>query len=233
MTVERIEFALTSGTNADYPPPYPAYRGIPDWYKAMPSENEASAALAPGEPMRTLKNCVPFLDAMTCGYIIPLAIDLKVIVDADGGLRGKASPANLVQIHRANQVPGAPFENHHVLKILNPWLVQTPPGFSTLFLPLLNRFQFPLSPLAGFVETDLFYREVNFPTILTIPPGTTLTLPRGTPLIQAIPVRRDEFQSAVVPLNAEKYNEMVDKTRDLPENYNFYKDKFWQKKSYR
>jgi hypothetical protein len=97
----------------------------------------------------------------------------------------------------------------------------------------LNRFQMPLFPLAGLVETDIFYREVNFPAVLTIAPGMSLTLPRGTPLVQVIPIRRDEFQSEFVPPDLEKYNAMNEQTRDLPENYNFYKDNFWRKKSYR
>jgi len=233
MTVERIEFSLVHGTEADYPRPYPASREIPDWYKAMPAETEAPPTRVSGKPTRTVKNCPPFLDAMTCGYIFPLAVDLRLSLDAAGGFRGEAYPANRAHMHRPQQVPGAPFENRQVLKILNPWLIQTPPGYSTLFLPLLNRFPLPLFALAGLVETDLFYREVNFPAILTIPLGTTVTLLRGTPLVQAIPIKRDEFQSEFVPLRVEKFNEMNEKTRDLPENYNFYKDNFWRKKGYR
>ena len=232
MTVECIKFSLIFGTDADFPRPYPASREIPDWYKAMPPENEAPGAQAQTLPTRTVKNCPPFLDAMTCGYIIPLAVDLKVSVRADG-FHGEGYPPGLVQMHGPAHMPGAPFENRHVLKFINPWLIQTPPGYSTLFLPLINRFQVGLLPLAGLVETDLFYREVNFPTVLTIPPGNTLILAHGTPLVQAIPVKRAEFQSEFVPLDAEKYNEMREKTRDLPENYNFYRDNFWQKKGYR
>jgi hypothetical protein len=232
MSVERIEFSLVQGTDADFPRPYPANREIPDWFKAMPAETDVPNTSAPGARTRTLKNCPPFLEAMTCGYIIPLAADLTLSVDAAGGFHGEAYPANILFLHGPKQVPGAPFVNRHVLKILNPWLIQTPPGYSTLFLPLLNRFQLPLHPLAGLVETDVFYREVNFPTILTMPPGTTLKLARGTPLVQAIPIRRDEFQSEFVPLKVEKFNEMNEKTRDLPENYNFYKDNYWRKKGY-
>jgi hypothetical protein len=233
MTVERIEFSLVYGKEGDFPRPYPANREIPDWFRAMPAEMEPQDTTVPGAVTRTLKNCTPFLEAMTCGYIIPLAVDIKLSVDAAGGFHGEAFPANLLHIHKPKQIPGAPFEKRHVLKILNPWLIQTPPGYSTLFLPLLNRFQLPVHPLAGLVETDLFYREVNFPCILTMPAGTALNLPRGTPLVQAIPIKRDEFQSEFVPLKTEKFVEMSLKTRDLPENYNFYKDNYWRKKVYR
>ncbi|HYV37469.1 MAG TPA: DUF6065 family protein [Gemmataceae bacterium] len=233
MTVERIQFAPVFGADADFPPPYPAHRVMPNWYKEMPAENYAPGMQPPGEGTRTVKNCIPFLDAMTCGYIIPLAVDLKVTIGANGEFVGDAYPRNLVDVHTPQQVPGAPFENNYLLKFVNPWLIQTPPGYSTLFLPLLNRFQPGLMPLAGLVETDLFYRAVNFPTIVTVQPGTTFTWPRGTPLVQALPVKRAEFHSEFVPLNVEKYNETNEKTQHVPENYNFYRDNIWEKKAYR
>ena len=83
------------------------------------------------------------------------------------------------------------------------------------------------------METDIFYREVNFPAILSMAPGTSVALPRGTPLVQVIPVKRDEFQSEFVPPDIEKFNAMDLATRESPENYNFYKNNFWRKKTYR
>jgi Family of unknown function (DUF6065) len=232
MTVELIKFSLVRGKEGDFPRPYPASREIPDWYKSMSGENEATGMQGKLEQFRTVKNCLPFLDAMTCGYIIPLAVNLKITVHATGFF-GEVDPPNLVHMHLAGQVPGAPFENNHVLKFINPWLIQTPPGYSTLFLPPLNRFQLPILPLTGLVDTDRFYQEVNFPTLLTVPPGNTLVLERGTPFVQAIPIKRAEFQSEFVPVDVEKLNEVHEKTKDLPINYNHYKDNCWQKKGYR
>jgi hypothetical protein len=103
-----------------------------------------------------------------------------------------------------------------------------------LFLPPLNRLNVHLMPLAGLVETDVFYREVHFPCVLAIPRGAVLTLARGTPFVQVIPVKRDEFQSKVVPLDLEKYTINDLRTKGLaPEDRNYYKDNFWKKKSYR
>jgi hypothetical protein len=140
---------------------------------------------------------------------------------------------NLLHYHSPAQLPGAPFQNYLVAKILNPWLVRTPPGYSTLFQPLLNRFEPHLIPLAGLVETDQYYRNVNFPAIATIPPGNSVTLPRGTPLVQAIPIKRDEFQSEIVPADVEAFNRILEHTEGKPEDANFYKDNIWTKKHYR
>jgi Family of unknown function (DUF6065) len=232
MTAEKIEFSLVHGTEEVFPRPFAANRDIPDWFKAMPTEGEA-----PGISLPTVKNCPPFIEAMTCGYLIPLVADISLSLDRAGVFHGHGptgySPsryANIVQIHQSTQVKGAPFEYCPVVKILNPWLIRTPPGYSTLFLAPLNRYQMPLMPLAGLVETDTFYREVNFPAVLMISPGTSLTVRKGTPFVQALPIKREEFQSACVPLDLEVYKTSRPATPEDKDN--FYKNHFWEKKHY-
>jgi hypothetical protein len=258
MAAERIEFSLVVHAKEDtFPRPYPANRDVPEWFKAMPTETQVQGTDAPGADAPgmdgpgmttgTVKNCPPFIEAITCGYIIPLAADISLSLDSAGVFHGAGRTgfdpaisryADIVQIHKAAQVKGAPFENCPVVKILNPWLIRTPPGCSALFLPPLNRFQMPLYPLAGLVETDIFYREVNFPAVLMIPPGTTLTLRKGTPFVQVIPIKRDEYQSEFVPLDVETYR--TSRPSTLPENHNlfpetqnYYRNNFWRKKNYR
>ena len=227
----QIEFSLIPlvKDHADrYPPPYPASKEVPDWLKAMPVVGEKQ----PERLLKSVKNCPPFVEAITCGYVIPLATEIKLTVDWQGQFHGEASDVDILRYHSAGQVQGAPFERFPVVKILSPWLIRTPPGYSTMYLPPLNRFETRLVPLAGLVETDLFYRNVNFPAILTIPPGTSLTLPKGTPLVQVIPIKRDEFQAAVVPADDETFHLMNARTMGDPEDANFYKDNYWRKKGY-
>lgn len=231
MSKLQIEFSLIPLVSAHaerYPPPYPASKEVPEWLKAMPVVGEKQ----PERMLKSVKSCPPFLEAMTCGYIIPLAADIKLTVDREGQFRGEASDVDILRFHFAGQVQGAPFERFPVVKILSPWLMRTPPGYSTMFLPLVNRFETRLIPLAGLVETDLFYRNVNFPAVLTIAPGTTLALPKGTPLVQVIPIKRDEFHAAVVPADDAAFHLMNERTKGDPEDANFYKDNYWRKKTY-
>jgi hypothetical protein len=223
----RIEFSLVVGTEETFPRPQPANKLIPEWFKTMPAE-----APSRDRTKQTVKQCPPFLEALTCGYIIPVPADIWLSLDHQGGFQGKWSYPGIVLLHDPAQARGAPFESCPVVKICNPWLVRTPPGYSTLFTPLLNRFQTQALPLAGLVETDLFYREVNFPTVLMIRPGQTVHLAKGTPLVQAIPIKRDEFQAEIVPVDAEKRG-AIPQGEDKPENYGFYKENFWRKKGYR
>jgi hypothetical protein len=57
------------------PRPIPAVRGLPEWFKAMPAKNYNPTE---GEESQTVKKCPPFIDAMTYGYLMPLATDLEV-----------------------------------------------------------------------------------------------------------------------------------------------------------
>ncbi len=244
MPAELIEFTLVLENQAAFPKPYPASKEIPEWYKSMPAEGEFE-----GFSFGTVKNCPPFLEAMTCGYIIPLVADISLSLDQAGMFHGegpsfseqcagRVRSAKMISNHLSAQVKGSPFEKYIIVKVFNPWLIRTPPGYSTLFLPPVNRFQMHLVPLTGMVETDVFYREVHFPSLLAIPRGTTLKLTKGTPLVQAIPIKRDEFQSNMVSLDVEKYQNSRPAT--LPEDHdlygdarNFYKNNYWIKKSYR
>jgi hypothetical protein len=215
MSVEHIEFSLVHGAEGDFPVPYPANKDIPEWFRAMPVEAETEGVMS-----GTVKNCPPFLEALTCGYIIPLAADMTLSLDKDGRLHGQgpsfhdealgvARSSRMIQSHKPVQVKGSPLENFPVLKIFNPWLLRTSPGYSTLFMAPLNRFQMNLYPLGGLVETDVFYREVSFTSVLTIPRGTTMSFPRGMPYVQAIPIKRDEFHSEVVPLDVNEYKAVL------------------------
>ena len=57
------------------PRPIPAVLGLPDWFKALPQKVLNPAM---GEEIQTVKRCPPFIDAMTYGFLMPLAIDLEV-----------------------------------------------------------------------------------------------------------------------------------------------------------
>ena len=57
------------------PRPSQALLGLPDWFKALPG-SAFSSVLRSEQP--TVKKCPPFIDAMTHGFLIPLATDLHV-----------------------------------------------------------------------------------------------------------------------------------------------------------
>src|SRR5437016_730072 len=216
MPEQLIEFLTKAEMLEVFPHPYPANRALPDWYRQMPVETD------PPSEFGTVKRCPPFLEAMSCGYIIPLPADMKVTVTSTT-LNIEISGFNepLAELHLQSQFPGAPFPARPLIKFRNPWIVKTPPGYSTLFVAPLNYFDAPFVPLAGVVETDTYYRHVTFPAIWLLGPGTQTILKRGTPLVQAIPFRRDDWTSAHGGWDTAATNAQQ---ADLDRNLHMYKD---------
>jgi Family of unknown function (DUF6065) len=211
----QIEFHTTDSGYATVPHPYPASQHVSDWFKNMPPDREGNA---------TLKRCPPYLAAMTAGYIIPAPTDLRFTMSAQGVLT--AQGGNLLGGHLQKQVEGSPFSGTPIVKFINPWIIVTPPEFVCLITAPINRFELPFLPLAGIVETGTYYKEVHLPMACLLRPGQTFELKAGTPLIQAIPIRRDEWASRAAVMDAdlrERHQELF-KT-----NFHAYKDEFWKK----
>jgi hypothetical protein len=136
--------------------------------------------------------------------------------------------------HPIKQLKGFPFieknKNLPFYKILNPWKIKTPKGYSCLFVPPLNNCDDRFSIIPAIVDTDAFPNEINFPIIINgdkYPILETL-IKKGTPYVQIIPFKRDEWK-------------MTFKSREQKEIQNsrlfyglkllnIYKDKYWNKK---
>jgi hypothetical protein len=218
-----IEFHLRPDLVGKVPEPYPASKAIPEWFRQMPME-----AVEPG--FSTVKRCPPFIDAMTCGYILPVPTDITLSVrgrELDIEVAEFSTP--MIQTHNDYQFPGAPFGPWPVLKFINPWIVKTPPGYATLFVGALNRFELPVMPLAGVVDTDVLYQEVHFPTLLLLGPGASVTLKRGMPLVQAILFAREAWTSRAAPWDDVAYQAWRAKADGRPHSY---KEDLWKKKSF-
>jgi hypothetical protein len=97
------------------------------------------------------------------------------------------------------------------MKIHNYWTVRTAPGWSCFFLPALNRPNRVIDLLSGVVDTDNFPTPVNFPFLVTAPDGVHV-LPKGTPLVQVIPFRRDDAMISG-RVRAEREPEQAERTR--------------------
>ena len=189
-----IEFFCHEELYGVIPEPIPAYKNIPDWWKRLAQTHDTRDHF--GSPAFTAKKCLPLLDAMSYGYIIPLQADLHVITNADRSImKTTDSPGlKIAEFHAIEQVGGknAPGYPAKPIKFINHWCVKTAPGWSTLFIPPPNRVNEPFTCLSGLVDTDKYYKEVNFPAIWNAA-NFDDKLPAGTPLVLAIPVKRDSF----------------------------------------
>ncbi|RWO58370.1 DUF6065 family protein [Mesorhizobium sp.] len=190
-TSRSIRFSCRPEDHGVIAPPVAAKTVLPDWFRKLPPV-DAQQASATNNGL-TVKRCMPFLDAMTTGWILPLAATVRLEVK-DGGSAVDAGwefDRVMVSNHGAHQVAGNPKEPAPPCKFHNYWSIRTPPGWSCLFLPPLNRPAQPFECVAGIVDTDTYAAHIHFPFFATAPDGLYV-IEKGTPLVQVIPFRRED-----------------------------------------
>lgn len=186
----KLEFVCDPKDRGVIAEPVPAKSQLPDWFRRLPAIDK-SQVHATNNGL-TIKRCMPFLDAMTAGWIIPLAATVRIEI-SDGGRKvdcGWDIDHVMVSNHGMHQIAGNPREPRPPCKFHNYWTVKTPPGWSCLFVPPLNRPNLVFEVLSGVVDTDTYQSLINFPFIPLALDGV-YTIERGTPLVQVIPFRRD------------------------------------------
>jgi len=210
------------------PPPVPARTKLPNWYRHLPNFVEG-----PDKFMgRTLKRCPPVLDAMSAGYILTTPAEIEVRVNEEGDIVDWKSDfvVPVIEAHTKEQIGKHPKSNLPPLKFLNYWQVTTTKGWSTLFTPLLSQEDSLFTPMSGIVETDKYFEYVNFPGFLNFK-GTTKTIPRGYPLVQAVPFRRGMDKKAIIrgmtPKEEAKLRETRMKRTSQP---SLYRETMWERK---
>jgi Family of unknown function (DUF6065) len=169
--------------------PVPAKGVLPAWFRQLPGVDK-SQVTATNNGL-TVKRCLPFVDAMSAGWIIPLAAPVRLEISEGGQTvtAGWEFDRELVSNHGAFQIAGSPYEPHPPMKFHNYWTIRTPKGWSCLFLPPINRPNGVVEVLSGLVDTDNYTSLINFPFVAIAPDGVH-TLKKGTPLVQVIPFRR-------------------------------------------
>lgn len=189
-----IEFFCDERYYGVAPPPEPAAKNIPDWFKSIKPYSDTNRDANLRKSMNA-KKCLPMLDAMTLGFTISLPIEQHIRSNHDCSeiLVGPTSTTfdRAVERHSLEQVGGrsSPLGPADPIKFINPWVVKTAPGWSTLFVPPLNGFDDRFICLSALVDTDRYPKQVNFPG-KWLKPNFNDFLPAGTPLVTAIPIKR-------------------------------------------
>src|SRR6195256_6038736 len=190
------------------PRPLPAVLGLPDWFKNLPQK--AFSALLQEEQF-TVKKCPPFVDAMTYGFLMPLIADLRVengVFAWDREVPGGAFasyPRSPIDFHDSNQVAGTPLfdDDRFIIKFNNFWTIELPPGYSLLVTHPVNRDDLPFVTLTGLVDADRYIDNfIHFPARWRDPQFSG-TLPKGTPVAQCLPLKRDSWTARFKSMNAE------------------------------
>ena len=81
-----------------------------------------------------------------------------------------------------------------IMKFTNPWIVSTPKGYSAYFKNPSNNWSTDIELIEGVVDTDEFYTAVNFPFVWKGSEIGEFVIPKGTPLVQVIPFKRESYK---------------------------------------
>lgn len=226
-----IEFLCAEEDWGVIPPPVPARKVIPKWFKALPGK------LKDGLESSTIKRCNPFLDALSVGWIIPLAADVEFTTNEDAsGVSYKWSFYKpMIENHGKSQITTNkephPDEHKPPMKFLNHWIIRVPKGYSLLFVPPLNRPDPRFTCLSGLVDADGYYEFINFPFQFHEKNFQGI-IEAGTPLVQVIPIKRDTLDLKMKTGKMEKkdHDELDLTRRKRMSHESHYRNKVWTKK---
>jgi len=168
--------------------PKPAKNFIPNWIKHLPPYIKDTGSM-------TGKKCIPMLDAVMSGYMIVITDDLKISKGEDGFTSYEWKDGLGIEFHDAKQLEtNQKAGGKNIPKWVSPWSIETPKGYSCLFVAPLNSDPIPFEVFSGVVDTDSYFFPVSFPFTLKDDNFTGI-VPAGTPIAQVFPFKRESWKS--------------------------------------
>lgn len=182
--------------------PYPAVKQLPKWftdaspYAPLPNyPQDNKLHFRNRNANTTYKKCVPLLDSLSAGYIIPLWAD--VMIEQNNGFPEiywkTHSDIFLIHGEFSREIPAPEGYDQIVYKYLNCWIPQTPKGYSCLITSPLGYNNLPFHAVPAIVDTDRSTLELIFP--MWVKKGFEGIVEKGIPMVQIIPFKRDDWES--------------------------------------
>lgn len=209
----------------------PAKKVMPDWYKNIKRLHDDELIVENRLVNLSVKACMPYFDAMTMGYIMPTWCDVQVRkTEAGPRLSWKSEYDPVVERKDPSHNALPPYLGYSEWQFawVSPWGLKTPPGYSLLITQPMNRPELPFMVASGIVDADDFAS----PGIISfcIHEDFEGIIEAGTPMFQAIPVKRESWNLVENPeLGAE---EAAKRAKNLGKIVNGYKKDYWKPKTY-
>lgn len=178
--------------------PKPAHEYIPQWWKDSPTVKTENTF--DSKTSGNMKACPSFADYFTKGYIVPMWVDSYLKYDSETGQWSWTVSDNRFSW---DYHPNSQYLDYVDHKFLNknsfftfksqlPWNIFTTKGYSLYQLPTFFHFNEDFSVVPGVRDTDI-YHEMNI-QILIHSDKKEIFIPRGTPIAQYIPFKREKTQ---------------------------------------
>jgi hypothetical protein len=206
-----IEFFCEDPNVSNYWPPVSASQCVPSQILNLRDPKEKYKV--DEKPTLNIKGCMPAMDFMNSGYIIhsSYAVELisfvqnfkenikiktaKTIKDAEDDSNIFARKSLSIFYEDACPVINESKKNRVYFKFKTSWGIKTPPGYSCLVLQpfYLNETRFTVMP--AIIDTDSYHSPISVTGYLNT--KELVKIEPGTPLLQIIPFKRDEWNMTV------------------------------------
>ena len=217
--------------------PVPAVKNVPEWYRSLAKFDKSNDDRTLGinnnigvdGAMVATKMCMPFFDALTGGYHYVLEDDVYIDLDEEGKpIISWAGDVMMIDKRPTIELPVP--DNCHPIHYgwrMN-WYYETPPGYSVLITHPMNRYDLPFYTMSGIVESDIWGLPVF--TAFFLKRNFIGVIPKGTPLFQIIPFKRESWQ-----LETSENQDEFDMHELKAENrrsklFGYYKETAWRRK---
>ena len=147
----------------------------------------------------TWKACPAIKDGFSTGYVLKTPTELKFFKDSMGKIDVKVSDSrhkDFIQKRTPMQQfehPMGYYKEHFAW--WSPWSLELPKGYSALFVTPMNRFDLPFINTTGIIDSDNVTEMGTLPFFIV--DGWEGTLPEGTPFVQIIPFKRENWESSI------------------------------------
>ena len=215
--------------NLNYTPELtPVKDHMPKWYKESSAYRDGKKSFWPKS--LTYKSCVPVLDSMISGYVIPLPADVIFSKDPATPRVSWGTEYPVVTVRPPEVMPNFPvpigFENMHYAWE-NQMELQLPKGYSAIVTHPFNRLDLPFQTHTGIVD-DYSMGKGALPFLLR--DGFEGLIPAGTPIAQVIPFKREPWKAK----RDEKITKqaLANSVRLNAQFRGWYRDNVWKSKSF-
>ncbi len=181
--------------------PEPMVKNLPAWWRKVHPYVGGEKIVTRGQYNETVKKCPGILDLLSTGYLLKTPCD--IYIDATGPkLTWQVHEAHKesVTVHSQEQVEGWDFDKNDwmedIFRIHPMWVVTTPKGYSTLFVQPSFHTSLPFEIVPAIIDTDMYPSDGPFS--MRIKRGYKGIIEAGTPLVQCIPYRREEWEANVL-----------------------------------
>jgi hypothetical protein len=171
---------------------------------------------------------------MSHGFMVLLPCDVSVQAGQFSwdwplpALTISGHPRSPLSFHVPEQLVGSPLADgaNSAIKFNSFWTIELEPGWSLLAMHPVNRFDLPFHTLTGLVDCDRFHEiGIFFPALWT-DPDYVGTLPRGLPVVQCVPIRREPLELSFAAMDAEQSARFSATSQEILAEPGVYKQRF-------